>query len=370
MKFLTKPGSKHVGLLEPPPDQELLIKQYFVRNTMLKETVELTMSHVGLGHLTEYALLVLFANSHSHYLTLNTSKIADSKGNFLYPAYFMTHLSIPINRNLKQYKNWEKVNVGVHVEVFGASMLESEYVLGNEKESFSNIDEWHSSGLPYMKANSLFIIDTRENGNRKIVISNPDKDCVNQLKKMTIPPVAMRRANEIRENGFEIDDDMLEMPQTKPLTYRLERGRDGSYHHTLIFAKFSEIMDWTEKEYLLMNAEISLPLKILESLRLLERETYYYGNIFPEEELTIQVRGRMKKCAEHFPVESNKYFSVAEMDFHFEIYSKKTNELLVMSRAKKLISLPLESNGLLFDFNRLLKKISNGNHRKWRKGNE
>ena len=328
---------------------------------MLKETVELTMSHVGLGHLTEYALLVLFANSHSHYLTLNTSvtpdEIADSKGNFLYPAYFMTHLRIPINRNLNQYKNWEKLNVGVHVEVFGQSMLESEYVLGKENESFSSIEEGHSAGLPYMKANSLFIIDTRENGNRKIVISNPDKHCVNKLNKMTMPPVAMRRANEIRGNGFEIDADMLEMTDIKPLTYRPERGRDGSYHHTLIFAKFSEIMDWAEKEYLLMNEELSIPQKMLGALRLLERETFYYGNIFPEEELRIQVQGRMKKCAKDFPVESNKYFSVAEMDFNFEIYSRKTNELLVMSRAKKLISLPLESTELLFDFNRLWKQI-------------
>lgn len=329
---------------------------------MLIETVELTMSHVGLGHLTEYALLVLFGNSHSHYLTLNTSvtpdEIADAKGNFLYPAYFMTHLRIPINRNLNEYKNWGKINVGVHVEVFGESMLESEYVLGKDNESFGNIGEWHSSGFPYMKANSLFIIDTRENGNRKIIVSNPDKRCVNKLKKMTMPPAALRRANEIRENGFEIDGDMLALQKIKPLTYKLEKGRDGSYNHTLIFAKFSEIMDWAEKEYLMQNEQCQIPLKMLEWLRLLERETYYYGNIFPEEELTIQVRGRVKKCDERFPVESSKYFSCALMEFYFEIFGKKTNTLLVISRAKKLISLPLESTELLFDFNRICKLLS------------
>ena len=41
-------------------------------------TVELTMSHVGLGTLTESALMVLFGNAHAHRLVAGTGRRPDA----------------------------------------------------------------------------------------------------------------------------------------------------------------------------------------------------------------------------------------------------------------------------------------------------
>jgi probable biosynthetic protein (TIGR04098 family) len=100
------------------------------------ENLYLTMSHVGLGDLNEYALMVLFGNAHSHRLTkglsITPNEIAAMDGTTLYPAYFMTHLKVPLAFLISSYKLWQTVSVGDEVKHFGDTLLESNYILANQ----------------------------------------------------------------------------------------------------------------------------------------------------------------------------------------------------------------------------------------------
>jgi hypothetical protein len=86
----------------------IITKAFRGVSEMLIENIELSMSHVGLGALNEYALMVLFGNAHSHSLVqgvgITPDRIKDNQGLLLYPAYFMTHLKIPADSLISSYK--------------------------------------------------------------------------------------------------------------------------------------------------------------------------------------------------------------------------------------------------------------------------
>ncbi len=83
---------------------------------MIKERIELTMSHVGLGRLTEASLLTLFGDGHSHSpvegVENNPAGIADTDGRMLYPAYIMTHLMVPSSYPLSTFNLWDPTSTG------------------------------------------------------------------------------------------------------------------------------------------------------------------------------------------------------------------------------------------------------------------
>ena len=128
------------------------------------ENVELTMSHVGLGSLNEYALMVLFGNAHSHRLVAGTGAkpdgMVDQRGNVLYPAYFMTTLKVPTCNLLRSFKLWEQVDVGVEIHRFGDTLLESRYALGRDGALDPRGADWSEALWPTMSGNNLIVVDT------------------------------------------------------------------------------------------------------------------------------------------------------------------------------------------------------------------
>src|SRR5258708_33606726 len=130
---------------------------------MLIERVELTLSHVDLGHLTEFAAMVLFGNAFSHRITRGHSdsirELRDAAGAQLYPAYFYTHLRVPEGRPLERYQVWDEVDVGVEVRAFGGMITDSRYVLADEGELDEDFGDWDGGLFPTLRAGNMFILE-------------------------------------------------------------------------------------------------------------------------------------------------------------------------------------------------------------------
>ena len=84
---------------------------------MLTEIVELSLDRIGLGELTESALLRLFATTQAHALAApgkSLLDIVDKNGRLLYPGYSAIRLEIPQSSPLFEFKPWSQAELGVH----------------------------------------------------------------------------------------------------------------------------------------------------------------------------------------------------------------------------------------------------------------
>ena len=329
---------------------------------MLVEKIELTMSHVSLGNLNEYALMVLFGDAHSHHLTLgldsNPSEIVDQEGHILYPAYFVTKLNVPEKSPLANFKLWDKVDVAVDVKRFGDTLLESNYVIGPQGTVPDNIDQWNQDTFPTMLGNNLIIIDTIEGettSNRRV--ANPRSDSIAKLEKTRKVPEGISLSKRVRMEGIEIDACDAMLTHKDPISYFVVPGRDTSPGHAMIFAKFSEIMDYAEFTFLSEMITPKMPTDLLSNLSILERETYYYGNCFGGEELTIFLSGsiEMRSCDQINEVSNT--IAAANLNFVFEIYKRKDSSLVSISKVKKLLSIPVKNQDLIQDVCRIVPQL-------------
>lgn len=329
---------------------------------MLAYNTELTMSHVGLGALNEYALLVAFGNAHSKALvdglSITPSEIVDNDNRMLYPAYFMTHVTVPPHSLLQGHSLWGHLDVGVEVKRFGDTLLDSQYIVrhGDDKP-----DQAIADLLPEriaMQANSLFVVDAsvaNTTANRQVSVPRPD--CLAKMDKLTKPPEAIKRAREVRTHGFAGENGMGQFQTPQPIQYDLIPGRDAHAGHAMIFAKFSEIMDFAEFTLLTQQIKPGIPLGLYDYIHLLERETYYYGNCFGGEQLHVFVKGKFTECEPDFHGNNLRMTSVGIFTFVVEIYQEKSNTLLSIAKVKKLIALPTQFQELKCDIDRIFSSI-------------
>lgn len=326
---------------------------------MLIENIELTMSHVGLGVLNEYALLLLFGNAHSHQLTLNTgilpNQIKDNQGLTLYPAYFMTHLKVPPCFSFSSYKLWDKVSVGVDVARFGETILESSYVLGRDGEIAPNASQWDLNKQPSMRANSLIVVDVGESTVESRKVSVPRSECFTVLPKLSKTPEAILRSKNIRSNGFGNKAEKIKIKE--PITYYVANDQDAAPGHAMVFAKFSKIMDWAEFVVLSQKLKPGFPSNVLQYLSLLERETFYYGNCFAGETLEVYLHGDIKECDSNYHGDSLQTISVAILTYQIEIYIQRNNTLLAIANVKKLLAIPTAFQDFIPDIKRIINNM-------------
>lgn len=327
---------------------------------MLIENIELNMSHVGLGALNEYALLLLFGNAHSHHLTYNTSKrpdeIKDNQGLTLYPAYFMTHLKVPVSSLLSTYKIWDNVSVGVDVARFGETILESSYVLGRKGEIASDTSQWDSNKSPSMRANSLIIVDVGETGGFSRKVSIPSPECFTILPKLSKAPEAILKSKNIRSNGFDLKPGNIKT--VEPVAYYVAHDQNAAPGHAIVFAYFSKIMDWAEFIMLSQQIKPGFPSTVLQYLSLLERETFYYGNCFAGETLEVYIQGDIEVCDSNYHGDSMQMISVAILTSQIEIYIQRNRTLLTMAKVKKILALPTSFQDLIPDVKRTINRIN------------
>jgi probable biosynthetic protein (TIGR04098 family) len=326
---------------------------------MLRESVELTLNHVGLGSLNEYALLGLFATAQAHALTEGKphalSALVDVNGQPLYPAYYVTHVQIPPACLLSAFPLWSTVAVGVDVQSFGGIVLDSSYILGRPGEIADQVDGWDTAHLPAMRAGSMFVIDTpAAQHSGEVQVSAPRGDMIAALPRLKTPPAAIQRFQQVREQGLGDETEQPALATSQPIRYPVAAGRDAAAGHNMLFATFSTVMDTAEQTLLARNIWPPFPMALLNCLALLERETYYFANCQAGQTVQVQIRGHMAPCAPDLHGSAEDVLSAGMLHLVFELYRDDTGDLLVMSRATKLLAVPTRQQRLLHDVRRLL----------------
>ncbi|WP_444997938.1 hypothetical protein [Aliikangiella sp. IMCC44359] len=294
----------------------------------LKKTLELDMNHVRLGTMDEYSLMTLFGSCHSQFLTndLNNkpSEIKDVKGNVLYPAYFMTHLIVPVESALSSFSLWDKIEVGVVCRRYGDTILDSQY--------FAEAAEQQAPSIT-MAANSLFILDPSIYRSHTKQVSVPQPEQIVEMEKITEPPASIREAALVRTVGFE-QLKQFDFEAT-PYQYKLESHRDTDPGHPLVFSKMPSLMELSERELLREYTRNKASESILDAVSLMERKTFYYGNAFSGSELTIYSKVKVNPCSESLWKENPRLVYLCKLTFQSEIY--ENGELIAISCAEKVI---------------------------------
>lgn len=313
----------------------------------------LDMATVGLGNLTEYRLLVLFGNYHSLRLVEGTGVtpdyIVDANERLLYPAYYMTHLQVPVNNFIEEFNLWEKTKIEVDVKRFGANLLDSHYTF---QKCYSEEEE---IGEPIiMKSNSLFVLDATIDKNINRTSSIPRWDRIAKLEKLKKIPDSLKTFKDIRREGFVLEAG--ELIGNYKFLYTITENRDVSINHGVIFGKFTEIMDMCELNYLCGAQNVGLPKELVAFLHIMERETYYYSNCFAGDTIECRMTLRLEKCEDRHLTGKKNEITPYWIHESFELYHENTRSLLVISKAKKIISLPISAMYLEEDINRIAYK--------------
>lgn len=313
----------------------------------------LDMTTVGLGNLTEYQLLVLLGNYHSLALVENKdfmpNGIVDSSNRLLYPAYYMTHLKVPLNNFVENFTLWEKTKVCVDVKKFGANILDSYYTFDRYEKDNLNCDPIT------MSSNSMFVLDATIDKSVNHTSAIPQVNKLTNLEKLRKIPSSLQKFKSIRTNGFKISEG--ELIGNYSSIYHLVENRDVSNNHGVMFAKFTEIMNICELEYLCGAQNIGLPKEISSVLHTVERETYYYNNCFADDIIECKMELRMEKCDEKHLTGKKNEITPYWLYETFELYNELTRRILVISKARKLICCPITAMDLEDDINRIILNI-------------
>lgn len=333
---------------------------------MLVNDVELTMSHVGLGTLTEYGIMTLFGTMTSKRLARETEskpdQITDINGNIIYPAYFMTHLKVPSTSLLSSYKLWDLVNIEVGLRRYGKSLLESKCVLWKKGRDKKENDEGDEVSHPTMVGASAIVIEKeiKDEEEREITILN-EKD-IRNIPALKSPPEAINRSNLIRKTGFVEDWAAQRIKYRNRISYKLMPGRDVSYGHNVMFAKYCDVMDYAEYVLFCEQIEPGFPIDVMRYLSVLERETYYYSNCHTNDRIDVFISADIKPCSSNYHGESMKYYSVLLFDIVVDIYKNSSNKLVTSSRVIKLLTVPVKKRNMLYEVERIISKLSRVNN--------
>ncbi|HZS43861.1 MAG TPA: D-fructose-6-phosphate amidotransferase [Blastocatellia bacterium] len=326
------------------------------------ENVELTLSHVGLGCLNEYALITLFTNALFHRLSVGKQRppqaIVDKNGEVLYPGYYMTHLTVPPGRPLERYSAWQTYSIGADVQVFGGMLMESRYILGDAGEISDDPQSWDSNSFPSMRGSSMFIVDRI---GREPQVSIPKAGLIDHLPKLTTAPTAMDKFRKLRSQGTAEMQFRGNVPSCRPVVYKVEPGRDAAagqdriyVSHTMLFAKFVEIMDHAERVFLTEEAWPPFPTRLMDCRTVIERETYYFGTPEPDDTIQTGITAQLNSCAADFHGLSSEIIPAGLLTFMIEVYHRRTNSLLAVSKVTKLLAVPSSEQSLLHDTQRLI----------------
>jgi probable biosynthetic protein (TIGR04098 family) len=328
---------------------------------VLIETAELTLSLVGLGNLSEFPLMVLFATAQARSITagkeISINQIVDKNGEALYPAYYLTHLVVPPSRLLGGFRAWEKISIGVDVSSYGGMLLESSYVAGYPNEVAENSKALDAAPLPSMRASAMFVVD--RNGEQQVSV--PRSGALASLPKLETSPAALNQFRKARIQSNDSSRHEHNLRAQGPITYPIIAGRDAApgpnrvyAGHPVIFAKFIEVMDHAERVLLSEHVWPPFHTALIDCMSVLERETYYFGACQADSVLRVHITGRLMACPPNLHGKSAEIISAGILTFVIEVYQQDNNALLAMSNVRKLLAVPSAQQSLLRDAERLL----------------
>ncbi len=313
---------------------------------MLVERVELTLSHVDLGHLTETAAMTLFGTVHAHRITEGTGHslhdITDAGGAPLYPGYYWTHLRVPPSRLLRRHRLWDTVAVGVDVGRYGA-LLSSGYVLGRPDEVDAGTNADAAAHLPSMRGASMFFIDDGDANPRP---ATPKRGAIAELPVMTSDLPELRRFREVRDLPSVDPAFTSTLGSPGPIAYPLRAGHQIHGDHTVMFARYIGVADAIERELLLRHLWPPFPAALVDCLEVLERETCYFANVRGERTIRGGIRARLTPCPVDLQLADQELFAAAMWTSVVEIYDD-ANVLLVSTKATKVLAVPTAQQRLV-----------------------
>lgn len=309
---------------------------------MLIEETQLTLANVGLGTLSEYAVMVLFANAFCHRITRGTKlvgirEIQDGAGRALYPANFLTHLRVPSSRLLQDFAIWDQVAVGVDVHSFGRMLLDSLCVLGRPGEIPADRKQWQPEHLPSMRIGTLFIRDERRDDPDAAV---PREGHLAELPALSAPPDSVTRFGEVQSLGGRLPEYDGKLTLERPIRYPIIAERDVALGHAVMFATFIQIMDLAERQFLTEHLSPPFYEELVNRRAVLERETFYLSNCFAGDVLRIDLKGKLLPPPATLQLAAAELVPAALLETVVEVHQEGRNALLCVSRVKKVLAIP------------------------------
>lgn len=302
---------------------------------MYSETTELTYSHQDLGALNEFGLMCLFGSMHSKALVrglgLTVEDIKDHHGRRLYPAYFHTHLKVPETCPLSRFAAWKHVQLGVEVQRFGKCYLDSGYVIKPATETPPTSNDLGAGTYPTMHGNNLFIVDVTEDASVARQLAVPDAACIAALGSVREKPPAIQRAKDVGNDRTIRKDRAYPLAARESIAYRVVPGRDVANGHAMIFARFSQVMDFAEHVFLTDHRELVLGDAELAGYQLVEREIFYFNNAYAGDIIDVGVRARLTE-------DGAGIGRPTYLETEYQIFRRSNLELLAVGYARKQLA--------------------------------
>ncbi len=312
------------------------------------------MSHVGLGSLDEPSAMLLFGNSHSRLLTRglphNLNEVVDAKGRQLYPAYFMTDLTVPLATPLRAFSLWQSVQIETTLSRFGETLLESSYSLWRMTDEGVAITG--DQAAITMRANSVFIVDPSLFLTKHKQVSAPRYGMIAPMRRLSSPPLAIQESVHLRAG---LADDAHFPHRAATFSYHVESGRDVVPGHPLMFAKIPQIIEISERRALRDLSDARMSEEMLDAVDLLRRKTFYFNNAFAGADLRMYTQLSLRPCEGSQWQFNSKVDYVACISFSTEVYVG--GELLAMARAEKVSAFLLGQQAMAQDARRLYRQL-------------
>jgi len=313
---------------------------------------ELGIGLVGLGRLTEFVAMTLWADAQARALTAGTGgtlrDIVDTAGARLYPGYFWTHVTVPPERLLERHQVWDRVAVGVDVKTFGP-ILESTYVLGTPSELAEGAP---TTSLPAMRSAAMFFVDGTPGEPQP---ATPKKGTVNALPKLEKPPSALARFKDVRASGVIDAAQAHRLRLSAPVACPIVTGREiAAGQHALVFAQFVKLFDAAERA-LLSELEPPTPAELVDHLAVLDRQIFYLDNCGLSSVVMVHARGTIEHCDPKLTGTSDQV-AAAVLKLEMTAYEATTLKLLSVAAATKLFVVPWNRPGLLHAAERLSRR--------------
>jgi hypothetical protein len=124
----------------------------------------------------------------------------------------------------------------------------------------------------------------------------------------------------------------------------------------MIFAKYAEIMDVIEHDFLSEQIFPGMSDALLQQLNVVERDIYYYGNCYAGEELSINLCGEIELADDSELDDTLDFIPAGYLLINFEIYQKRTKNLLAICRVRKVFAIQMRDQEIIGDLRRLVHK--------------
>jgi len=322
---------------------------------MRVETIELTLNHVDLGHLSEFALMTLCGVAQCHAITagrnITIRDIVDAEGRALYPGFFWTHLKVPPAAGLARYRVWDTVALAVDVRLYAGLVLDSTYTLAPPGEAGGPPERWRSSELPSVRGGTMFVVD---GAGAESIPSAPRPTLLAELPRSSRPPDSMDRFSNVQKIGRMNGVLAGQLAPASPILYPVSVGRDLVPGRALMFATFVKIMDWAERRLLLDHTWPAFPADLVDCFHVLERETCFIANCYSEDVVQVDIRASLEPAPSDARGFSPEIVPVGIFVADFELFDRHRRGLLVASRVKKVITVPAAKKRLVQESERLI----------------